>query len=47
MELGSDRIFVFSRYAPVPGPRGDKARAADALSLRLIVNLHHWAASGP
>ena len=34
-------------YAPVPGPRGDAARAFDALSLRLILHLSHWAASGP
>ena len=34
-------------YTPVPGLRGDNARAADALSLRLVTALHHWAVAGP
>ena len=44
---GPQRARREDGYAPVPGPRGDNARAADALSLRLIIHLHHWAATGP
>ena len=44
---GPQRARREGGYAPVPGPRGDNARAADALSLRLIIHLHHWAATGP
>ena len=44
---GPQRASREGGYAPVPGPRGDNARAADALSLRLIIHLHHWAATGP
>ena len=44
---GPQRADRAGGYAPVPGPRGDACRAADALSVRLVTHLHHWAASGP
>ena len=44
---GPQRARRQDGYTPVPSPWGDDAHTADALSIRLVTHLHHWAAAGP
>ena len=42
---GPQRTASVTGYAPVPGPRGDRARAADSLVTYVLSQLLPWASS--